>query len=70
MSECERDAYVDVRLRVHKDEWAVLSGDSSYDQDHRGCWGASSVDCETDPGFVADDLISQVLDMHADSEEP
>jgi hypothetical protein len=35
---------IDVRLQVWKDgSWSVHFGDSSYDQDHRGYWGASSV---------------------------
>lgn len=38
----------DVRLHIWPDGgWAVHYGDASYDQDHRGYWGASSV-----PGVV------------------
>jgi len=62
----------DVRLQVYPDgSWWVRYGDSSYDQDHRGYWGASCV-----PGCggrknqpkrfqsieVAKDLIEQVKD--------
>ena len=63
----------DVRLQVYPDgEWAVRWGDSQYDQDHRGYWGASSV-----PGVVrgtvkrfnsrdvARDLIDQAKDARA-----
>ena len=34
--------YGDIRLQVH-DGWTVHTGDSSYDQDHRGSWAAGSV---------------------------
>ena len=38
----------DVRLQVYPDgKWWVRWGDASYDQDHTGYWGASSV-----PGVV------------------
>jgi hypothetical protein len=38
----ERMAGSEVRLQVH-DGWTVHYGDSSFDQDHRGLWGAGSV---------------------------
>ena len=62
----------DVRLQVYEDgAWWIRYGDSSYDQDHRGYWGASCI-----PGCggkncrprrfrsrdVARDLIDQVKD--------
>ena len=65
----------DVRLQVHDGEplsWRIRYGDASYDQDHRGSWGAGSV-----PGVVrgrtsrfdsvalAKDLLEQAKDMHA-----
>lgn len=38
------DAYIDIRLQVMDDhQWYFRSGDSSYDTDHRGAWGSSSV---------------------------
>lgn len=58
----------DVRLQVYKTgDWAVRFGDSSFDQDHRGYWGSSSI-----PGGnrrfhsenVARDLISQAKDQY------
>jgi hypothetical protein len=63
----------DVRLQVWPDgEWIVRSGDSSYDQDHRGFWGASSVPgvnrgraSRFDSRSVARDLIEQARDQHA-----
>lgn len=39
----EEDHSVEVRLRVQEDDWAVLWGDSQYDTDHRGYWGAASI---------------------------
>lgn len=65
----------DVRLQVYPDgQWAVRSGLSDYDQDHRGFWGASTV-----PGVggrrnrpqrfnstdMARDLIAQAKDDYA-----
>lgn len=53
-------------------EWSVLTGDSQYDQDHRGLWGASGVGPDMtmrDLQGVAEDLAGQVLDMWADSPE-
>lgn len=60
--------FCDVRLHVWPDgSWAVHSGDSQYDQDHRGFWGASSI-----PGTrrfnardVARELIDQAKEHHA-----
>ena len=47
--ETDLDEGCDVRLQVYPDgQWHVRWGDSSYDQDHHGYWGASSV-----PGVVA-----------------
>jgi hypothetical protein len=69
----DEDEGCDVRLQVYPDgQWAVRWGDSQYDLDHRGYWGASSV-----PGNrrrfnateVARDLISQARDAHAESDE-
>lgn len=34
---------VDVRLQVVDGTWYLHSGDASYDQDHRGFWGAGSL---------------------------
>ena len=56
---------IDVRLRFHDGLWYLHSGDSSYDQDHRGYWGAScvtaSIDAEDARG-VAAELLDQVLE--------
>jgi len=64
----------DVRLQVWPDgQWRVRYGDSSYDQDHRGYWGSSSIPGANRKGRVsrfnsvdvARDLIDQARDMHA-----
>lgn len=55
--------------------WALRSGPSDYDQDHRGCWGASGVAgdmpirglCSLEG--IAEDLANQVLDMFAEDQE-
>ena len=66
----------DVRLQVYEEEdcWTVRYGDASYDTDHHGYWGASSV-----PGVVkgvvkrfnstdvARDLIEQAKDQYHES---
>jgi hypothetical protein len=64
---------IDVRLRLHEGEWTVLWGDPSFDLDHRGHWGASTLDL-TDDGSsylseVAGELIAQVEDSIATSED-
>jgi hypothetical protein len=52
--------------------WSVHTGDSSYDTDHRGYWGAS---CIAVPATLADasdlaaDLIDQVCDDFAQVQE-
>lgn len=69
------DEGIDVRLQVFPDgHWAVHSGASGYDQDHRGYWGSASVPgnnrrfSSTD---VARDLIDQARDDKATGgEEP
>lgn len=68
------DGECDVRLQVYpgKEGWVIRVGDSQYDHDHTGFWGASSV-----PGVnkgrptrfnstdVTRDLIEQAKDMYA-----
>jgi hypothetical protein len=54
---------MDVRLQVHENgAWAVRAGDASYDQDHRGFWGAGSLDRRTNCRELARDLLDQVRD--------
>ena len=64
---------IDVRLQVYPDgEWAIRTGLSDYDQDHRGYWGAASVSCKNtnkDLRNIAEDLIEQVQDHAAQNDE-
>ena len=61
--------YIDVRLQVLPDgEWTLHHGDASYDQDHRGYWGAGTVSPDDDDVALietARDLVDQVLDVAA-----
>jgi hypothetical protein len=59
-----------LQLRVSGDEytWAVHTGDSSYDQDHRGYWGASSYNSTLDEqqcAYLARELVEQALEQCA-----
>lgn len=66
---------MDVRLQIHDDgTWSIHTGDSSYDQGHRGMWGATVVPFEDDPDSrefdadeIAADLIEQCEEMAAQS---
>lgn len=63
----------DVRLQVYEDgKWAIRSGLTDYDQDHRGAWGASSIPGvwngvarRFDSKSIARDLIAQCKDWVA-----
>lgn len=65
----------DVRLQVRTwrgNDWAIRTGDSSYDQDHRGFWGAgrlSPYDTDHCVGETARDLVNQALEHAAAYEE-
>jgi hypothetical protein len=57
---------MDVRLQVHEDgAWAVRTGDASYDLDHRGFWGASSIDRRTNCRRLARELLEEAKDQAA-----
>lgn len=62
----EGNPSIDVRLQVLDDgSYSFHSGDSSYDKDHRGYCGASSVSPDDDDVAlveIARDLVGQVLD--------
>lgn len=64
---------VDVRLQVEENgDWRLWSGDSQYDTDHRGHWGASSIPSDGssfNASEVAKDLISEAKDSY-DSSRP
>jgi hypothetical protein len=62
---------IDCRLRYHDREFYFLTGDASYDQDHRGHWGASCVGVdltEDEARSIARDLVEQVLDSVAQAD--
>jgi len=63
------DGAFDVRLRVVHDDWQLLWGDPSFDLDHRGDWGASTIS-RCDPAdalqSIAIDLLDQVQQSMAD----
>ena len=65
----EEERYCDIRLQFWPDgDWAVHSGDSSYDQDHRGFWGCSSVSEDTsdvDIKNIVSNLTEQVMEDRA-----
>lgn len=65
----ELDGGIDVRLQVYENgEWYIHTGDSSYDQDHRGYWGAGMVapgDTNADLESLAHDLLEQAKDHAA-----
>lgn len=55
-----------VRLQVYEDgQWVVRTGDSSYDEDHRGWWGWGYVNIESNCRDLARDLLEQVKDEQA-----
>jgi hypothetical protein len=60
---------MDVRLQVYSGgAWALRTGSSDYDQDHRGFWGAGSVTASSmvkDLRQTAKDLLEQVQDAYA-----
>lgn len=54
----------DFRVRLFERHRTLSTGDASYDQDHRGLWGASSVSSEDSDAEVEaalKDAIAQVL---------
>lgn len=68
-SDDEQGECFDIRLQVTPGSWELHTGDASYDTDHRGAWGASCLDAETDCDDLAGDLISQARDTAADMDE-
>jgi hypothetical protein len=61
------DRSVDIRLQVYPNgSWAIRVGDASYDLDHHGYWGASSLDGRRfDSRSLAKDLLEQAKEQHA-----
>jgi len=59
--------FIDCRLRYHDGSFSFITGDSQYDQDHRGHWGSSCVglDLTTEEATsIALDLLDQILGAH------
>jgi hypothetical protein len=68
----EDDPSIDVRVQYLHGIWYGHSGDSSYDQDHRGHWSNSSVvaDMTSDDCLeVAQELVEQILESMAMDED-
>ena len=68
-ADCE--GTIDVRLQVTEDEWGLHLGDASFDQDHRGHWGATTVAAEDDDSILdlaAQQLLDQVEESLAEEE--
>jgi hypothetical protein len=64
---------IDCRLNYQPGRgFAFLTGNSQYDQDHRGFWGSSCVGANEDEESardIASDLFDQVVEHVAQSEE-
>ena len=65
----DESGWGDIRLQVTDDgAWELHTGDPQYDTDHRGYWGATSVDAGASMSKcreVARELIEQVKDNYA-----
>jgi len=66
--------FIDVRLQVlakpvkklgWKFDYRIWSGDPSFDTDHRGFWGTTSVMEFSEIPDLADDMINETLDSVA-----
>jgi len=63
----------EVRLRVYGSHWSLHTGDSQYDQDHRGFWAFNSVSrgvSGTNGRNVARELLEEVLEDAAQNTVP
>jgi hypothetical protein len=59
---------IDVRLQVTSTGWTLHTGDSSYDLDHHGFWGTTTVGASDTSRLLrsmADDLREQAQDAAA-----
>ena len=57
----------DIRLQVHNG-WMVHTGDSQYDQDHRGYWGSGWVPAgctQAQARDIARELVEEAADHEA-----
>jgi hypothetical protein len=58
---------VDVRLQVTEDgAWYLHSGDASYDQDHRGFWGAGSLPGKAERSSLGEKDRARICRMWAE----
>ena len=65
------EPWLDVRLRAFDGDADLLTGDPSFDIEHRGAWasGVMTSDCDDDElRALADELIAEVLDALADEQ--
>jgi len=60
---------IDVRLQVQEGGWALRTGDSSYDLDHRGYWGAGYLTRSSNCRELARELIEEARDHAAQCAE-
>ena len=65
---CE-EPLIEIRLQYLDGGYAIHTGDPSYDQDHRGAWGAGLIGLDTDAAELAEDLIEQVEEAEAWAED-
>jgi dihydroxyacetone kinase len=60
---------LDIRLQVYRTAvWAIRVGDSGYDADHLGYWGASAIDRKTSIKTItsiAKDLLEQAKEAYS-----
>lgn len=64
-AEASDDICQDIRLQIHEDDWSTHTGDSQYDQDHRGVWGSAYVPrgvSKAGARNIARDLIDEAGD--------
>jgi hypothetical protein len=70
--EAECGDSLEVRLQVQEEYgWSVHTGDSQYDQDHRGAWGVGYVgaNCSHDEALsLARELLDEAADAIAEME--
>lgn len=65
-TEEETEGYIDIRLQVVEGEgWELHTGDAQYDTDHRGSWGATTINpwARENTYEIARDLINQAREV-------
>jgi len=69
----KREGINETDIRVNATDggsWSLLSGDSSYDTDHRGYWGASCLSVDDDDERIVNtlaEMIDQACDHASDN---